>query len=269
MNNNNNNQIKLENNNEQILSNLEYKMTKLLKENKTDSKGRNYNIIRKIFEEAINILNFTKKEKKFLKLILLKYHEIVYAFSQENKLLSQSSENLKNLNITLDKKYLDLDKQYKIILKENRDMKAILSIKNNNEFNSNNNDNAKVNNQNIKNNNNDNMLFKSIKDMEFANNDSFKKDEKYEKDNDYFERVMKIIKSDEIDEKKNKEDKDRESKRVKSENIKKRREEFNRLNINDLDSLYFNDKINNIDCYNSKKNYDKVPKIRFLSNCKY
>ena len=148
-------------------------------------------------------------------------------------------------------------------------MKAILSIKNNNEFNSNNNDNTKVNNQNIKNNNNDNMLFKSIKDMEFANNDSFKKDEKYEKDNDYFERVMKIIKSDEIDEKKNKEDKDRESKRVKSENIKKRREEFNRLNINDLDSLYFNYKINNIDCYNSKKNYDKVPKIRFLSNCKY
>lgn len=63
--NNNNNQIKLENNNEQILSNLEYKMTKLLKENKTDSKGRNYNIIRKIFEEAINILNFTKKEKNF------------------------------------------------------------------------------------------------------------------------------------------------------------------------------------------------------------
>ena len=127
INNNNNIQNKHENNNDQIILNLELKMKNLLKENKTDSKGRNYNIIRKIFEEAINILNFTKTEKKFLKLILLKYHEIVYAFSQENKLLKQSSENLQNMNFSLDKKYLDLEKTYKIIIKENQDMKNILS----------------------------------------------------------------------------------------------------------------------------------------------
>ena len=165
-----------------------------------------------------------------MKIILLKYHELIYAFSQENKILKQSNENLQNLNFTLDKKYLDLDKKYKIMIKENQD-------KNNKD--------------------NDNMLFKSIKDMEFSNNNndnSYKKEEKYENDNDNVNEILL--------------DKERNSKRTKSENIKKRREEFNKLNINDLDSLYFNDKINDIHCYNSKKNYDKVPKIRFLSQCK-
>jgi hypothetical protein len=263
-NNNINNENNLENNNDQIISDLEYKMKNLLKENKTDSKGKNYNIIRKIFEEAINILNFTKNEKKFLKLILLKYHEIVFAFSQENKLLKQSSENLNNLNFSLDKKYLDLDKKYKIILKENQDMKNILSIKNNYEINFNENN---IVNQN-KNNINENMMYKSIKDMDFEMNDSYKKHEKYENDNDYFERDIKIINLENKEDKEILYDKDKESKRIKSEDIKRRREEFNKLNINDLDSLYFNDKINDINCYNSKKNYDKVPKIQFLDKCK-
>ena len=262
--NNNNENNNLQNNNDQIISELEYKMKNLLKENKTDSKAKNYNIIRKIFEEAINILNFTKNEKKFLKLILLKYHEIVFAFSQENKLLKQSSENLNNLNFSLDKKYLDLDKKYKIILKENQDMKNILSIKNNYEINFNENN---IVNQN-KNNINENMMYKSIKDMDFEMNDSYKKQEKYENDNDYFERDIKIINLENKEDKEIFYDKDKESKRIKSEDIKWRREEFNKLNINDLDSLYFNDKINDTNCYNSKKNYDKVPKIRFLSQCK-
>ena len=262
--NNNNENNNLQNNNDQIISELEYKMKNLLKENKTDSKAKNYNIIRKIFEEAINILNFTKNEKKFLKLILLKYHEIVFAFSQENKLLKQSSENLNNLNFSLDKKYLDLDKKYKIILKENQDMKNILSIKNNYEINFNENN---IVNQN-KNNINENMMYKSIKDMDFEMNDSYKKHEKYENDNDYFERDIKIINLENKEDKEILYDKDKESKRMKSEDIKRRREEFNKLNINDLDSLYFNDKINDINCYNSKKNYDKVPKIQFLDKCK-
>ena len=267
INNNNINTNIYETNNDQILTNLEFKMRQLFKENKTDSKGKNYNIIRKIFEEAINIVNFTKKEKKFLKLILLKYHEIVYAFSQENKLLIQSSQNLQNLNFNLDKNYLELNKKYKIILKENEDMKNILSIQNNNDNNINNDFN---NNQNKNNNNdvNENMMYKSIKSMKFSMSDSYKKEEKYEKDNDNLERDFKLINLEKRFNKENKDDEERESRRMKSENIKKRREEFNRLNINDLDSLYFNDKINDIHCYNSKKNYDKVPKIRFLSQCK-
>ena len=263
---NNNIQNKLENNNDQIILNLELKMKNLLKENKTDSKGRNYNIIRKIFEEAINILNFTKTEKKFLKLILLKYHEIVYAFSQENKLLKQSSENLQNMNFSLDKKYLDLEKTYKIIIKENQDMKNILSIKNNDEINFNENNIINVN-QN-KNNINENMMYKSIKDMEFDINDSYKKEEKYENDNDLYVNDIKLKNIENKIENINLINKDNDSNRAKSENIKKRREEFNKLNLNDLDSLYFNDKINNIHCYNSKKNYEKVPKIKFLDKCK-
>ena len=162
------------------------------------------------------------------------------------------------MNFSLDKKYLDLEKTYKIIIKENQDMKNILSIKNNDEINFNENNIINVN-QN-KNNINENMMYKSIKDMDFEMNDSYKKHEKYENDNDYFERDIKIINLE------NKEDK--EKKRMKSEDIKRRREEFNKLNLNDLDSLYFNDKINNIHCYNSKKNYEKVPKIKFLDKCK-
>ena len=143
-------------------------------------------------------------------------------------------------------------------------MKNILSIQNNNDNDINNDFN---NNQN-KNNINENMMYKSIKSMKFSMSDSYKKEEKYEKDNDNLERDFKLINLENRYNKENKDDEERESRRMKSENIKKRREEFNRLNINDLDSLYFNDKINDIHCYNSKKNYDKVPKIRFLSQCK-
>ena len=201
-----------------------------------------------------------------MKLILLKYHEIVYAFSQENKLLKQSSENLQNMNFSLDKKYLDLEKTYKIIIKENQDMKNILSIKNNDEINFNENNIINVN-QN-KNNINENMMYKSIKDMEFDINDSYKKEEKYENDNDLYVNDIKLKNIENKIENINLINKDKDSNRAKSENIKKRREEFNKLNLNDLDSLYFNDKINNIHCYNSKKNYEKVPKIKFLDKCK-
>ena len=38
-------------------------------------------------------------------------------------------------------------------------------------------------------------------------------------------------------------------------------EKLNRMNVDDLDSLYFKDKVNTVDCQNSKKNYQKVPKI--------
>jgi hypothetical protein len=118
-----------------LLYNLELKMQKLLGENKTESKGKNYNIVRKIFEEAISIMNLSQTEKNFLKLMMIKYHDVVYAFSQENKSLKQSSENLQNLNFSLDKKFIDIDKQYKILLKENQEMKKLLSNKkkNNNE----------------------------------------------------------------------------------------------------------------------------------------
>ena len=168
-----------------LLYNLELKMQKLLRENKTESKGKNYNIVRKIFEEGINTMNLSQIEKNFLKLMMVKYHDIVYAFSQKNKSLKQSNENLQNINFSLDKKFIELDKKYKLILKENEEMKkeSHINLKSNvkkinnkiiiKEIADNNNDiEHKKNNFNEINNN----IYKSIKDMDFITN-SIQKDE--------------------------------------------------------------------------------------------
>ena len=253
------------------LYNLELKMQKLLGENKTESKGKNYNIVRKIFEEGINIMNLPQIEKNFLKLMMIKYHDIVYAFSQENKYLKQSSENLQNLNFSLDKKCIDLDKKYKLLLKENEEMKKVLSSKNiDNKIiideadgNKDMNNNKKLNINEINNN-----MYKSIKDMDFIINDSISKEEEdnnkveklNDKDNHNFIKLNNSIinENKEIKIKQSKEDNN-----LKNDNYRKKIEMLNRMNIKDLDSLYFNDKINNISTQNSQKNYDKVPKIRF------
>ena len=273
------------------LYNLELKMQKLLGENKTESKGKNYNIVRKIFEEAISIMNLTQTEKNFLKLMMIKYHDVVYAFSQENKALKQSSENLQNLNFSLDKKFIDIDKQYKVLLKENQEMKKLLSNKKKNE--NENNNNLKTKN-NLKENNN---MYKSIKDMDFIISDSNNKiedrtdeKEKEEKEKEEEEKEKEKEKKEKEKEEKEKENNnkgvdnnnnknyvtdkitnknncknksvDEKNKNLKGDNFIQKFEQFNRINVNDLDSLYFNDKVNNLKCYNSQKNYDKVPKIK-------
>ena len=254
------------------LYNLELKMQKLLGENKTESKGKNYNIVRKIFEEAISIMNLNQTEKNFLKLMMIKYHDVVYAFSQENKALKQSSENLQNLNFSLDKKFIDIDKQYKVLLKENQEMKKLLSNKKKNE--NENNNNLKTKN-NLKENNN---MYKSIKDMDFIISDSNnkiedrtdeKEKEKEEKEKENNNKGVdnnnnKNYVTDKITNKNNCKNKsvDEKNKNLKGDNFIQKFEQFNRINVNDLDSLYFNDKVNNLKCYNSQKNYDKVPKIK-------
>jgi len=250
-----------------LLYNLELKMQKLLGENKTESKGKNYNIVRKIFEEAISVMNLTQTEKNFLKLIMIKYHDVVYAFSQENKSLKHSSENLQNLNFSLDKKCIDIDKQYKILLKENQEMKKLLSNKKKNE-------NENINNLKIKNNlKENNNMYKSIKDMDFIISDSNNKiedkndeKEKQEKENNNGNgnNDNKNYVTDKITNKNNCKNKsvDEKNKSLKSDNFRQKFEQFNRINVNDLDSLYFKDKVNNLKCYNSQKNYDKVPKIK-------
>ena len=264
--------LKNKNNNKElqvnyILNNLELEMQRLISENKTESKGKIYNTIRKIFDEAINVMNLSQIEKNFLKLILIKYHDVVYAFSQENKALKQSGEHLQNLNFTLDKKCLELEKQYKIILKENQEIKRLLASKKSNESKSVN-DNEKVNKIHIKINNNDNNknksitkeninnisninnnsgMIKIIKDINFVSSDNNKKEEKKE------DKGNKGNKNDNIIEEKNSNEK--------NNIINNKFEQFNKINVGDLDSLYFYDKVNNTQCYNSQKNYDKVPKI--------
>ena len=264
-----------------LLYNLELKMQKFLGQNKTESKGKNYNIIRKIFEEGISIMNLPQIEKNFLKLMMIKYHDVVYAFSQENKSLKQSNENLQNINFSLDKKYIELDKKYKSILKENEEIRKELSANTNitkvenkiiiNEIDDNNDiENKKYNNNEITNN-----MYKSIKDMDFIINDSCQKDEedkkaniennngKNENNNKNFN--IKKINSNkiEIKEKRTINIKNDKNNNLKSDNHRLKIDTFNRMNVGDLDSLYFNDKINNIHTQNSQKNYDKVPKIKF------
>ena len=278
--------LKNKNNNKElqvnyILNNLELEMQRLISENKTESKGKIYNTIRKIFDEAINVMNLSQIEKNFLKLILIKYHDVVYAFSQENKALKQSGEHLQNLNFTLDKKCLELEKQYKIILKENQEIKRLLASKKSNESKSVN-DNEKVNKIHIKINNNDNNknksitkeninnisninnnsgMIKIIKDINFVSSDNNKKEEKKEDKGNKNDNIIYIKEIIEINKNDNKENNNNKLKEEKNNIINNKFEQFNKINVGDLDSLYFYDKVNNTQCYNSQKNYDKVPKI--------
>jgi hypothetical protein len=278
--------LKNKNNNKElqvnyILNNLELEMQRLISENKTESKGKIYNTIRKIFDEAINVMNLSQIEKNFLKLILIKYHDVVYAFSQENKALKQSGEHLQNLNFTLDKKCLELEKQYKIILKENQEIKRLLASKKSNESKSVN-DNEKVNKIHIKINNNDNNknksitkeninnisninnnsgMIKIIKDINFVSSDNNKKEEKKEDKGNKNDNIIYIKEIIEINKNDNKENNNNKQKEEKNNIINNKFEQFNKINVGDLDSLYFYDKVNNTQCYNSQKNYDKVPKI--------
>ena len=270
---NNNINNKINNKESQInyyIYNLELKMQKLLGENKTESKGKNYNIVRKIFEESLNIMNLTQIEKNFLKLIMIKYHDIVYAFSQENKALKQSSENMSNLNFSLDKKYIDLDKKYKLLLKENEEMKKIIaSQKTDDNILNNENNNTIKNNNNLHLNEINNNMYKSIKDMDFiinenSNNQKEENKEKQISDINIFKVDTKINNNKvELKEKNISKSLENNNNSSKIQNHKLKIDKFNKMNVKDLDSLYFNDKVNNINCQNSKKNYDKVPKIKF------
>ena len=178
----NNNNNKKDSENKNYLDNLELKMQKLLEENKTESKMENFNIVRKILEEGINIMNLSQVEKNFINLIMIKNSEIIYDLSQENKSLKQSNENIKNLNLSLEQKFNEIDKKYKLLLKENEEKK--------NEFSSNKFDNNIIINK-ISNNNDNynkkfsiydsrNNIYKSINDMNFIIEDNNQKEEEEE-----------------------------------------------------------------------------------------
>jgi len=272
--------LKNKNNNKElqinyILNNLELEMQRLLSENKTESKGKIYNTIRKIFDKAINVMSLSQIEKNFLKLILIKYHDVVYAFSQENKALKQSGEHLQNLNFTLDKKYLELEKQYKIILKENQEIKRFLSSQkanekkpandyeksnkihikiNNNDKNKNKNI-TKENINSISNINNNSGMIKIIKDINFVSSGKNKNEEKNEdkgNKNDNIINIKEIIEINKNDNKENNNKIKEEKNCNEQKNIKNNKfEQFNKINVSDLDSLYFYDKVNNkLDFYN-------------------
>ena len=143
---------------------LELKMDKMLKENKTNSKSKKYNITKMIFEEGIkqftilisnllnnypthglsNSMNYATHNSgssnnsnhymehsnviiTFLRNILKVYHESFLAFSNENKTLRDKVEKLQNSSLQLDKKVIDCTKQLKEKEKEITSLKAQVS----------------------------------------------------------------------------------------------------------------------------------------------
>ena len=189
------------------LNELREKMEKLFEESEKSSRKK-YNIIKDKFDESINIMGLNADEKKFLKLIMNKYNDVISSYTKENKNLKKTSEQFQNLNNILDKKYLDLESKYneniKLLKKFQKNAKQKYEVKKSND---------------------------SI-DNKDKNNYNFNKD-----------RIFKI---------KNKEN-----------NIAS----LNMLNVNDLNSLYFNDKIKPLKSKNTEENYKKVP-ILELNNLK-
>ena len=92
---------------------LEIKMEKMFKENKTNSKSRKYNITKFIFEEGIKNLGGNTIMQNFFRKILVTYHEVFLAFSTENKNFKEKTENLTNQNLQIDKNYIELSKKLK------------------------------------------------------------------------------------------------------------------------------------------------------------
>ena len=115
---------------------LETKMTKMLKENKTNSKSKKYNITKQIFEETIThfttITTFLSQHlpehnnnnnnkdipspyiiTSLLKNIIKTYHEAFFAFSTENKILRENVEKFQSSTFHLEKRVLDVSKQLK------------------------------------------------------------------------------------------------------------------------------------------------------------
>ena len=106
----NQNKLTSENEIKYKLEELKEKMEKLFDEN--ESSSHKYSVIKDKFDESINIMRLNEDEKKFLKLIMNKYNDVISSYSKENKNLKKTSEQFKNLNNILDKKYSDLESKY-------------------------------------------------------------------------------------------------------------------------------------------------------------
>ena len=80
------------------INEIEMKMDKSLKENKTNSKSKKYNIIKHSFEELLKVLsssNTNNTQNKLIQKLLIGYHEVVTAFSVENRELKENYSKIK------------------------------------------------------------------------------------------------------------------------------------------------------------------------------
>ena len=130
---------------------MELEMEKNLKDNPTNSKSKKYNTLKHSFENLLKLLGNTIFKNNnniiytFLEKILIGYHEVVSAFSIENRKLKQENYNLdeqyekmskdlfnsSKLLKEKQKQIEDLQKKINILENEKPKEKNILSSKNN------------------------------------------------------------------------------------------------------------------------------------------
>jgi len=125
-NNHNNNKYNIYDNNNtnnykitKEVSEIQNEMEKKLKENVTNSKSKKYNTLKHAFDVLLKLLGNTIFKNNnvmvynLLQKILLGYHEVVNAFSTENKKLKQINYNLNEQYENMSKVLFDLNKKYK------------------------------------------------------------------------------------------------------------------------------------------------------------
>ena len=195
---------------------LQEEMNKSLNLNPTNSKSKKYNTLKNFFEKLLRILNnyFYNNDLSvffnFLQKLLIGYHEVVIAFSSENRKLKELNYKLTEQYQKIDKNLIECnkgikEKQKKIEVLENK----IYSLVNNMKSKSN----IIINNKSkeIK-------LYRSI-DISSINYKNKGKLKEYSSDND------EIV---------SKKSEDKQNNKIKKINAK---------NLDDLDALYFFDKI--------------------------
>ena len=117
------------------INDIEVKMDKMLKENKTNSKSKKYNVLKHSFEELLRMLtnntnnNIDNNINRLLQRLLVGYHEVVSAFSFENRDLKENESKMKKEYQELMLKNNDLNKLVAIQQSEIDQLKAQLSTK--------------------------------------------------------------------------------------------------------------------------------------------
>ena len=196
------------------INDLQEEMNTNLNMNPSNSKSKKYNTLKNFFEKLLRILNnyFYNNDLSvlfnFLQKLLIGYHEVVIAFSSENRKLKELNYKLTEQYQKIDKNLIECnkrikEKQKKIEVLENKICSLVNNMKGKN--------NIIINNKSKEIN-----LYRSINFSSINNKNKLKE---YSSDND----EMSFKKSD-----------DKQNNKIKKINAK---------NLDDLDALYFFDKI--------------------------
>ena len=94
-----------------VMNELEKKLSYNLSQIKNNSKSMKYNTLKGIFEELIKA--FPNEQQKLLIKLLKGYHEVVFAFANENKALKEANEIKQNTFLSLDKEQIELRRTIK------------------------------------------------------------------------------------------------------------------------------------------------------------